>query len=580
MSLQLLCPFCSKEKLFRRSKELRDHVTQEHKRDVDRLGSLKHDLFTDPNGFWFSLVPREYRQHFKPTDPKSACASAARDLVRNWLGRSRETARSIFDWERGWNLTEEAKPLKVSGKRNLERSAIDMDDALGLIEHTEPCSKNNKSDAYSPRRPAITTEELVLHSIQDTVEGIAVLLYTESQCQIWYRCILAKEITSDPRAYVSIVQKKASLQLNYSEPPTSMKEVGANHLRTKETIARTLGIPARLVTMLTYGIKLQHSPNTTVSRAYPVKNSELIHETLKEEEDHPVPDSQFRSHSPTIMSTSSRATLNEYPTSGTISHEDEILLSDLDEEPAENKTENHSIKSDVIKTPEQIPETPKHGLSSGSEESEFFHFGGDERTPEAVIHSTNKHCHHTSPSNDCGILVLDTQFPSTDSRRKAFKLLSTGVMPMIPPARREWTNVRPLILLTEPQPLHWPPTDWESLGPDARLFAWEMAAFRLHTSGRQPKPLDWDRVTLLTVYNMLALPGTASLSVEELRRDELNMRQFNYNMMRKMVIHGANSETDRKFLRMMEHASLHREKSTDWLTALLDSHNVRLRLAQ
>lgn len=584
-SLQILCPFCLKEKLFRRPKDLRDHALQEHKREIDRLGSLKHDLFTESNGFWFSLVPREYRQHVEPTDPKSACASAARDLIRNWLGRSRETSRSILDWERGWKLAEEMK-TKAPGKRNLERSLLmETEDASGHIEDTEPCTKTNKSDTYSPRRPAITQEQFVIHSIQDTVEGIAVLLYTQSQCQIWYRCILAKEITSDPKAYVSIVQKKAALKPNYTDPPTSMKEVGAKHLRTRDTIANTLGIPARLVTKLTYGIKLYHQPTTKQKKTYPPTKPKPVHDPL-EEDDPTVPDSQFQVHSPATMSSRSQTSLTEYPALGLLGGE-EIVLSDLEEDHEGNNVDHQRDykEGNDIKT-ELSPETTNPDFLSGlgaSGISGCFHIGDEKTVSEVVVHSTNKHPHHSSAifeSSDCEVIVLDTSHPSTDSRKKAFRLLSTGVMPVIPPAKREWTNVRPLVLLSEPQPLYWPPKDWESLSPDARLFAWEMAAFRLHTSGRQPKSLDWDRVTILTIFNMLALPGTAFLSVEELRRDELNMRQYNYSMMKKIVLNGTNSDTDRKFLRMMEHASVHRDKSTDWLTDLLDSHNVRLRLTK
>lgn len=579
MSLQVLCPFCLKEKHFRKTTpDLRDHVLREHKRDVDRLGSLKNDLFTESNGFWFSFVPHEYRQYTEPSDPKSSCASAARDLVRNWLAKVRESSRSIHDWERGWKLAEEGKS-RVSGKRNTERPLLmDINGASEHVDQSEPCVKINKSDAYSPRRPAITRDQLVIHSIYDTVDGISALLYTEGQCQIWYRCILAKEITSDPRSYVNIVHKKAALKQNYNEPPTSMKEVNTNHLRMKDTIATTLGIPSRLVAKVTYGIKLYQPSKNQASRTYSPTIMTPLHD-LWEEDNHPMPDSHIRS--PVMLNTSSRTGMD---------NGDEVMLSDLDElleNDAESRGEyrgNTFLRPDDVKT-EFTSETSTSELATetgSSVDSGYFDLGKEKHLSEVIMHSTNKQSHQSPAKyeNDGEVIVLDTTIPATHSRKTALEFLSTGVMPIIPPAKREWTDVRPLALLTDPQPLYWPPKDWENLSPDARLFAWEMAAFRLHTSGRQPKPLDWDRVSVLTIYNMLALPGTANLSVEEPRREETEVRLCNFNMMKKIVLHGTKSQTERMFLRMMEQASVHRERSTDWLTTLLDAHNVRLRLTK
>lgn len=388
-----------------------------------------------------------------------------------------------------------------------------------------------------------------------------------------------------PQGLCKHCSEKSCFEAELHRPSNQYERGGCQALEDKRHHSQHSGIPARLVTKLTYGIKLYHQPTTKQNRTYPPTKPKPVHDPL-EEDDPTVPDSQFQVHSPATMSSRSQTSLTEYPALGLLGGE-EIVLSDLEEDHEGNNVDHQRDykEGNDIKT-ELSPETTNPDFLSGlgaSGISGCFHIGDEKTVSEVVVHSTNKHPHHSSAifeSSDCEVIVLDTSHPSTDSRKKAFRLLSTGVMPVIPPAKREWTNVRPLVLLSEPQPLYWPPKDWESLSPDARLFAWEMAAFRLHTSGRQPKSLDWDRVTILTIFNMLALPGTAFLSVEELRRDELNMRQYNYSMMKKIVLNGTNSDTDRKFLRMMEHASVHRDKSTDWLTDLLDSHNVRLRLTK
>ncbi len=97
-------------------------------------------------------------------------------------------------------------------------------------------------------------------------------------------------------------------------------------------------------------------------------------------------------------------------------------------------------------------------------------------------------------------------------------------MPLIAPARRDWTGDRVVILPDEaPFALScWPPKGWRNHTADSRLLLWEAAATSLafgHTAG------SLDREDILDSYNFLALPGTANPA---LRSTGHHIRYFNF----------------------------------------------------
>ena len=87
--MRVLCPFCQKDKFFRRSSpELLEHCAKQHKRGYEAMPS---GFFGEANGFWLSRSPNDYIQLVKnPTQRKSSQAEKARELIRKKLeGRRR-----------------------------------------------------------------------------------------------------------------------------------------------------------------------------------------------------------------------------------------------------------------------------------------------------------------------------------------------------------------------------------------------------------------------------------------------------------------------------------------------------------
>ncbi|KAJ8300441.1 hypothetical protein KUTeg_021960 [Tegillarca granosa] len=107
--------------------------------------------------------------------------------------------------------------------------------------------------------------------------------------------------------------------------------------------------------------------------------------------------------------------------------------------------------------------------------------------------------------------------------------LFIGCMPLLPPARRSWTE-KQITLVLHGCSLNWPPTNWKTLSPDRKLLTWEYAAMRLENAlNPEEVNITSSRGDLLDKYNMLALPGTAFPIMNTACR---KARFYNYELLR------------------------------------------------
>ena len=92
-------------------------------------------------------------------------------------------------------------------------------------------------------------------------------------------------------------------------------------------------------------------------------------------------------------------------------------------------------------------------------------------------------------------------------RSRAESLLTTGCMPLLAPARRNWTSEEEIKLPLYSPFAWWPPRRGMALSRDMKLMVWESAAMDL---ALKVGFVDLDRGEILDYYNFLALPGSAS----------------------------------------------------------------------
>jgi hypothetical protein len=108
----------------------------------------------------------------------------------------------------------------------------------------------------------------------------------------------------------------------------------------------------------------------------------------------------------------------------------------------------------------------------------------------------------TVPSSPSAPIYIPTP-KNNDLQQMARSLLSTGNMPVLPPALREWSLVPDESIHLTPC-LSWPPKNWTSFSPEEKGVLTEYAAGALEmASGIHPI----QRQVLLYKYSYLSLTG-------------------------------------------------------------------------
>lgn len=172
----------------------------------------------------------------------------------------------------------------------------------------------------------------------------------------------------------------------------------------------------------------------------------------------------------------------------------------------------------------------------------------------------------------------ETVTPTHDNK-KAWDLLEFGVMPLLPPMRRNWSGTRQILLKYNGVELQWPPTGWENLTSDKKLQAWECAALTLETGGNLDSLVSLDsRSNLLAKYNMLCLPGSSRPTMVSGTESSRKVRFYNYQRILEIIKAKERSSEDQQYLKMMEAASKCRSIETDSFVIQLQENNIPLKL--
>ena len=471
----------------------------------------KEEFFSEANGFWLSIRPRDYVRLVKPTEFDTLIAMRARSIVGQWIERVKGASRSREDWEAGWD-TRRITPRMDKGKGD-------------NFKTPQPC--------YSPTRPAMEEYDLKLASLSFTSSGnVAYLMSNNRGKELWYRAELAHNVFDDKKAADNLLRRMRSSFGAQSIPSDFSTEI-----KEKEAICRTigkeLGIGAHHIhKVLRQAVKFESQPK---KRKLEVElNIEEEVEILEEER---TITSQLITIPPII-------TPLETQTSDSGKKHKELT------EPSTNVIEEKVYEASPL------PSSQPNHMSN-----QVIH----EETPEQEIVPIGSHIEidlpaivisGTPPSITSEIhqdIIATEEMETPESERRSLKeraesLLRTGVMPLFPPARREWTNMQPVKICTDPI-MVWPPENWEELSADSRLTAWQFTAMALEF--REGVRLITNQQDVLDKYAMLALPGTSlTTCITTPRNGTTQVRLFNYNLVKDIY-----------------HGNLREQEAVQWLTA-------------
>ena len=159
--------------------------------------------------------------------------------------------------------------------------------------------------------------------------------------------------------------------------------------------------------------------------------------------------------------------------------------------------------------------------------------------------------------------------PPKTPQQQARDLLSWGVMPLIPPARRNWDQDEAVTLQGRQTSLKWPPRGWRTFTAERKLQCFEHASALLD-SDLSGFPVS-SKKDLLDRYNFLALPGSAPRQ----QTAKSGMRHGNYVQLRDIA---TEKDNDMRVLKMFGNAARDRENELDSMIRLINGAGIRLRL--
>ena len=153
--------------------------------------------------------------------------------------------------------------------------------------------------------------------------------------------------------------------------------------------------------------------------------------------------------------------------------------------------------------------------------------------------------------------------------QEAAQLLSWGMLPLLPPGRRNWDQDEVVTLTGRNHSVKWPPSGWRTFTAERRLQVFEFAAGLLDAD-LTGFPVT-SRSDLLDKYNFMALPG----SMPPQQGPKSAMRLANYQQLRAIA---TGEEPDLRLLKMYRNASQDRDDELDHLIRVVDGAGIPLRL--
>ena len=387
--------------------------------------------------------------------------------------------------------------------------------------HEQPTSGN---PPYSPSRPSMEKQKVQLASLNFCSSGnIAYLTTKIGNGEIWFKADLSEKVFDDKKAAESLIRRMKSNHSTTTIPKHFTTEVKDISGLTK-SISKELGIS---------DIHIKKITRQTVT-----------------------------------FETTKKRNMQELAEELEISDEIELMETYIQE--TDQITENGTSENTTTGSRSNTQQ-PDEASSSSVIQNILTNTENDKDTDtNSVDTRQEKSTDSTYPT-----IQDDNTTTGSTTKERAERLLRTGVMPMIPPARREWRTITTSIEIGTPRSIVWPPENWEEMSADDRLTAWQFVAMSLEYN------LGVKSVTnksdLLDKYAMLALPGT-SLDMISHTNGISQARLLNFNILKGIYMGNMKEAEANVWLATLEAATTVSSKDTEGLLEVIKDVPLRLTL--
>jgi len=517
-AMRVICPWCLEdEHTYRTSAELLKHVDKRHQYVTEDM--KRGDFFSEKNGYWLALKPEEYKRVVTPTDYHSTEAMKTRSIVGRWLDKVRkDPSRSRDQWTNGWEIMKPKETTQV----------------------------------YNPTDPGFSTPEVKvkLVNLELSPKGHIAYLIDEGATigDVWYQAHFSQEVLSDRKASEGLLRRMGMLTTGRTIPGYFNKLVGDVHGVTT-AVAKELGIPNRFIgkiyrQIVSFSVVAKKRKLQCLADELGVVDDVEIKEPT--ENDQKAKELK-RAKPPAKELTPAEPSAKEVTPTTPPSEEAESAKAPAEEQrtsPDDSPRRSESIFTKVVEklvTPIKDTATASHLTATPpGRNNEIIIVAEVHDEPQNNTSHTEREAEvHQEPQNYRSVA------------EKAYDLLSTGIMPLLPPARREWTDVEPLELIrTAKTTIIWPPQDWNDMSDEEKLTAWTYTAMALEME--RGVGLIKDNGELLDRYAFLALPGTLVSRTD--RNPTANVRLSNYNILRDICLGEITGDEAHKWVKVFRGA--------------------------
>ncbi|KAL3889939.1 hypothetical protein ACJMK2_002255 [Sinanodonta woodiana] len=409
--------------------------------------------------------------------------------------------------------------------------------------HSQPAKMAQEPEPYSPTTPSVGDDDIQLDSVQLGNGNTRAYFFSEGQGFLtWYEVHLSDNVLKERRYFES---------LGFEIKDEAIKE----------KLCQKLGIPSSFVTSFF---------RKTVS------TSEIVQEYPC-----PVPAADAAMNCPPTMPESSKCSADNQLATPLTSEKPKRVLTSASDTKLSKCMDDQSL-SRGVEFPIQgnTIEPPNVPLDTMMEFSKPV-----TRSPSIVVSNLNMTSQPIMPKVVAAETPLDLStlpskafkspskmFPMSKNQIRAKKLLTTGSMPLFPPARRDWDKEEIVQFTARPLSIRWPPRSWKKMSADRKLLSVEYVAMTLEASLTPGHIPNIDRSDLIDRYNLLVLPGTSFVLTSQPFRKS---RYYNYEVLRVIAV-GQDIPDSSRFLDILEEGAKCRDQSLDPILSILEKPNVGL----
>ena len=249
------------------------------------LSKYPADFFSEANGFYMAMYPKDYVKIVAPSGPESKSAELARAEISRWLSENKASHNETERWNRDWKIAEKVQKKKTADKEKTSKrqrpftpevefrpdyedeqqeKSKSKDERAERKTREEPLEKKKKDSEtgrtedekrqkvprrYEPTNPDAWTVKNI------SVTGKSTTADIKGDDNVIFRVTLKDNLWKEPKIFSSLMRRSETANYDKSfEPPSQWNDVDRTTWQgVEEDLAAAAGIPTNMIANVQQG---------------------------------------------------------------------------------------------------------------------------------------------------------------------------------------------------------------------------------------------------------------------------------------------------------------------------------------